>query len=591
MANKKHYDNPEDSFYTFLAVLLFFIVMWFQFGESILSFFKTLALWLTETRHSILYFFNFDVTGTLDHFTQLYNLDNDKKLYSLYICLNVIGHCLLPLVISISALWLIYCYFVWKYENYFFRDFKDTKRKSSLKALKEEITRINPRTLPVLHLSANQPDSERGAYTRHLTPWEFAVFHGIIDGTSLVPKKVKETFEPDKCKTAFISQVGKLMPDVTKEDYLSHFSPAEKIMLSVFCAYHEEDYIAMNEILDRAAVSFEVLNSSKTTTYRLNISNTFNKLVLQSIEDALFNSSQLDEFDIKRQSNHKFPPLINKRILKTLKKHDFIQTVLMDLMTDIPLIGSSDMMWLKGIDSTLFYALDTIGRPSPLVNAYTMFWLYHQEEKAFIQNQKPKISSEVPISKVLSYYDTEKLVNDFYFSLEDTNWLHHHKYKDVEDDQSAKLDGEFSYENILNVLIIKELNENKVWKMKSIHFRDTDGHTFIDPMILNDAERLDEFDAKKIQKIVNSHFLIVNDIKTFGSMLKNNASAIGDYFLRGYSVLSEIQEKKKLRSATWHYAVHDKVKILKEENDLSLEDIHWLIFNNLKEETPRQITW
>ncbi|MFK5892219.1 MAG: hypothetical protein QM504_03245 [Pseudomonadota bacterium] len=496
-----------------------------------------------------------------------------------------IGQSIKWFVALILSLILAYILITYRYENYFRREF-------DFSSLKKEYGKINPRILPALIFPDFTPDSLRGPITQSETPWQFAVIHKIIAADKFTSIETRETFDEDTTKKVFQKQCGQILPQPLLKQNTIMLKGASKIMLGIMCAYLEREYELFKELTNESSRWFNAKINIDTNNHKfwMDIPNKYHNIIERLITQAFTQSVTISTHEkIKRDKKNE--SYVNSILRNAYYKHDFTYTFLMEIFEQIPLISvSHDYKWLKAINRPLFYALNVIGRPSPLTRSHGPHYLYNVENTLFSKNtrlfDKDMLNTTVMTTELLlNMHEWEPLINDFYFSLEDTQWVHHSSYKDVEDNDIINLsEKDFSYENKAYVLIIKQYTGQKLVS-KSLHFKRYDGSFIMEPIILNESEILNIKDAARFKALIDAFYLYVNDMTALEYLCYKNKDTLKNIRIIGYNILPDAAEVLGSNAKSWYNIMKEVNRINENEASgmLSEEDMNWGVINSVND--------
>ena len=218
------------------------------------------------------------------------------------------------------------------------------------------------RIRPTLWLKGRMSASERGNYTRALSPYEFAHAVGAI-----VPHASTSTTESswnaEKASSAFALQLG-VAPLPASEDpalAINAMAYHEQLLFAVFAARVMDKKKASDDLLDGIAIGFgphwgmrkHVLQRLRGRNYQGWPSLGPWVIRLSSRERALLASILRDA-------------AASKEIRNFLSAHAYVRTLLPALLdraqTVHGILTTSDFRWIKAVDRPLHFALNDVGR-------------------------------------------------------------------------------------------------------------------------------------------------------------------------------------------------------------------------------------
>jgi len=211
------------------------------------------------------------------------------------------------------------------------------RKAHSMKSLAEQEKKNWPYIVPVLGLDlVNEPINE-GPWAMSETPMRFAKKHKLlkeekkkVDDTGLKRDyRILVTVKRGKANRLFARQLGAPWNDVWS------LPQYQRALFAIFAAKGEGDRDVANDLLRQIAMSADS----------------------HPITPAKLNFKGADEL-LKKHENSK----IVKKVVET---HAFFYTVMSSMMEVARLDGvlaSAEFIWLKPIDRTLWYVLNTVGR-------------------------------------------------------------------------------------------------------------------------------------------------------------------------------------------------------------------------------------
>lgn len=585
--HKNHHDPLLENLVLWCIALGAFIFLLWIFRTPIYFFSVFIANRVLTSIYFVFSDFGLDTTIIINKLIFLQSAsDFVPSFYNIYKVHSLIGSIFNVILSIILFIWLIYCLIVYKYEKSFNRVF-------DYSSLKKEYFKINPKGKILEHLEEFVENSKKGNLKRSQTYWQFAVFHKIINGSLPSKNATKETFDDAKALSTIQSQIGELHPHpIICNNKVMITGPA-KIILAILCHYHERNYKQTKNLIIKIFewCDFKHLGSGNYK-YSMNIPThetvEMNKIIIQ----AFTNSQTLDEHD-KIRRKEAGEPYINNVIRHSLYIHSFTTTLLMSLFSKMKQVSATkELLWLKCMDRSLYYALHSVGSPSPLPESMGQFFVYEQEQLLFTR-KKPLIQKDLSkpfalkTKDIIPLFNWDIIINDFYFELDQTQWVHHEKYLEVDDEDLINLtEREFSFESKIKILLLGKI-ENKKFITQSLHFKKEDGSIFIEPMKLNQAGMLDESNATKLNIVISSNYIITNDLQSLRKVCLDNKELLKDTMPRGYDALPDACEVLGIKAWNWHYVVkkytqeqHDAKEI---KSQLSEQDYNWYLLNHIEQ--------
>ena len=256
------------------------------------------------------------------------------------------------------------------------------KRSYTIQSLVDAEKESWPQIVPVASLDLVSADIDEGPWAMALTPMQFAKKHKLLQEERVVSS------DPN------VLQISKIMASLLREDayrvfslqvgrYWSgaeHLNSYTKALFAVFAARAARDGDGATKLLMQIA--------SSTGGGKLNFSGT-------------------DELLEKHKNN--------KLIIKAIQGHAFILTVMASMLvlarTD-GVLAVADFLWLKPLDRTLWYMLNSVGRQTPFVEVAGPFAHWLAEKTMRRQLKGPMIDEavnalDIAIKEVLYSPDEE----------------------------------------------------------------------------------------------------------------------------------------------------------------------------------------
>ena len=556
------------------------------------------------------YSIGFDTVNTTTSLILLTDgeLASSPSYSNLWKIMDIVGRRFNYLFVGMIIIWLIVVNVFYRYENFF-------RRTLNFASHKKDMIKINPKLSPIAHIKNYATNEEKGPFSRSETPWEFAVKYNIIKGHLSSTAETKATFNEKRALKVFQNQMGEIMPHPLVQDGVPQIDGSSRIMLGILCAFYEREYSLFKELTYDSARWFKATPIIKNIPfykrwlakikvildiqgwhagpfkYEMNVPQHRSEQLDRLIVQAFTNSCTIDKHEHTRRME-KNEPLIHKDIRKAIHIHDFTFTILMKMWAGIPLISANDYIWLKGINRPLFYALNVVGRPSPLTRSMGTFHLYVTEFNSFKTNSKlfkKELDKPHGYKKdfILKSTDMEPMLDDLHFILEHGQWVHHERYKDVEDEAIINLEErEFSYDNEL-IIVTHSVYDRDAGKVKCeyLQFLTMDNEEFISIMVLNDAEKLDDIDINNFNAIINSYYIYTTDINVLSHICYINSVSKNKLILRGYNYLQDFRELTNVDHRSFYsFMKKHKANWPELEKNYSDQDIARDLINKLSPE-------
>jgi len=230
---------------------------------------------------------------------------------------------------------------------YFSNPLLKFKKTYSIQSLVDAEKDSWPQIMPVANLDLVNTDIDEGPWAMALTPMQFAKKYHLLqeervvatDPNLLQLAKITASLRKDEAYRIFSLQVGRYWTSI------DHLNPYTKALFAIFAARANRDRDGANKLLLQI--------SSSTASNKLDFAGT-------------------DELIAKHKDN--------KAVVKIMQNHAFILTVMASMLvlsrTD-GVLATADFLWLKPIDRTLWYMLNSVGRQTPFVEVAGPFahWL------------------------------------------------------------------------------------------------------------------------------------------------------------------------------------------------------------------------
>jgi intracellular multiplication protein IcmP len=322
-----------------LAILLFIVVgiIWYLAHDYIVGFIFQIKLYqakavyflINELQPQIAF-----IQNTASSEVSFQDLSNVSDAIGQYVRYPVI------LLLAIFGIWLIA------------GDASLSFRKTyNMKLLAQSEQSNWPQIKPVLKLDLISQDIDKGPWAMAMTPLQFAKkYHllqeePVIISEQTIQRKVKRVFSviSPKAKQVFTLQLGEYFQN--PEELNIH----TKALFTIFAARINHDRDSANKLLKQIAIS---------------------------ASESKLNFSGMQEL-LNKHKNSKLVQAITT-------KHAFVYTVMASLLVKARkdgVLATSEFLWLKPIDRSLWYMLNSVGRQTPFVEISGPFahWLAEKE--------------------------------------------------------------------------------------------------------------------------------------------------------------------------------------------------------------------
>ncbi len=257
------------------------------------------------------------------------------------------------------------------------------KKTYSIQSLVTEEKYSWPQIMPVANLDLINTDIDEGPWAMGLSPMQFAKkFHLLQeerilsnDPNVLQQSKITAAVRRNEAHQTFSIQLGRYWTGI------EHLNSHTKALFAAFAARAGHDREASNNLLMQIAAS--------TETGKLDFSGT-------------------DELLKKYRDN--------KGVIKVMQSHAFVLTVMASMLqlarTD-GVLATADFLWLKPLDRTLWFMLNSVGRQTPFAEVSGPFahWLAERalKRKLSVPMVEEAVNAlEVAIKEVIYIPDVEE---------------------------------------------------------------------------------------------------------------------------------------------------------------------------------------
>lgn len=231
----------------------------------------------------------------------------------------------------------------------------------SMQTLKKAELNVWPQSKPTLGKDLVSEDLKKGPWAMAMTPVAFCEQHKIIKSIVKDGKSIGKLVRGPAYRV-FSLQTGRLWPG------LNGLKIHVKALLAIFSAKANHDTDLANKLLD------QISTSSGT-----------GKLDFSGVQEVL----------------NKYYP--SKVVQRTIAHHAYLLTVMasmLELARTDGVLASAEFLWLKPIDRTLWYMLNSVGRrvAVPEIAGAFAHWLAEKELKAPIRT--PMVEAAVKAMEV-----------------------------------------------------------------------------------------------------------------------------------------------------------------------------------------------
>lgn len=358
-----------------ISIAILIALIWFL-GSHKIVYYSTPLLWLLSTP---IYFFDSEQWARLNEAYVYYRTKpGEIKLHHYMAYANA---CLKPLALLVSSLSAVYVASLFMGKN-------AQSIKRSLKPMEAaiEISKTFPAIIPVLHLGPKLIKNELPLWRRQTFPEEVwsqqlvnrrpMVEKGVLnlDRVAMYFRGGEAADGPQKLRSGrrWSSMLGYQIVDLIKDRsnastivFPDRFSPQGKVIYALLCAHAfggrdgKTDYRKAAEQLNRSC------SGQKDGVPNLTVAQWL--------------------YDKYRQ---------HEMAAKLFTVHHWEYSFLFALFFKAKLTGKAthtDFIWLKPLDRILFYALNTVGRSTPPVEAAAVFSQFDYEIKVAKANRLPLV--------------------------------------------------------------------------------------------------------------------------------------------------------------------------------------------------------
>lgn len=222
--------------------------------------------------------------------------------------------------------------------TYFANVTEKFKHVYSMETLRRAENKIWPQITPVMKLDLVKQDLDEGSWATSQTPRLFANKYNLLFETK-TDRELQVTLNEGAAYRIFAMQVGQFWRDI--ESFPMHI----QALYAIFLARANHDREAADKLLDQIAVSA-----------------TTDKLDFKGVKELV--------------AKHR----TSKPALYAERRHAYLLTVMMTLLelarTD-GVLATAEFLWLKPIDRSLWYVLNSVGRQTafPEVAGAYAHWL------------------------------------------------------------------------------------------------------------------------------------------------------------------------------------------------------------------------
>ncbi len=257
------------------------------------------------------------------------------------------------------------------------------RRTYTMKSL-AEAEQVNwPQIKPIVKLDLISQDIDNGPWAMAMTPMQFAKKYKLLQEEPIVlsDQTLRRKARPsvsvirNKAKQIFTLQLGRYWesPNVLNDH--------TKALFAIFAARINRDREQANKLVSQIAVSVDS-----------------GKLNFAGVDDLL--------------NKHKD----SKHVIEITQRHAFLLTVMASMLETARndgVIATADFLWLKPLDRSLWYMLNSIGRQTPYVEVAGPFahWLAEKEfgRKIMVPMVDEAVTAlEVAVQEIIYVPDEEE---------------------------------------------------------------------------------------------------------------------------------------------------------------------------------------
>jgi intracellular multiplication protein IcmP len=257
------------------------------------------------------------------------------------------------------------------------------KKVYSMRSLRTAEKENWPQITPVVNLDLVKEDINEGPWAMAASPMQFAKKHRLLQEERVVSEtdllateQVIATLRREEAYQVFALQIGRYW--TSPEDLNIH----TKALFAVFAARANRDRDGANKLLREIAASTET-----------------GKLDFSGVKSL---------FEKHKQ---------NKMVIKVCSKHAFILTVMASMLLlarEDGVLATADFLWLKPVDRSLWFMLNSVGRQTPFTEVSGPFAHWLAERKIGRKLNVPMIEEAVnalesALKEIIYVPDEEKI--------------------------------------------------------------------------------------------------------------------------------------------------------------------------------------
>ena len=397
--NKKSKVSKDEHMLQMAFVFLIFgLILWFIFGQSISKAYIQIMQWQITMMHGVANLFGIHADGMHNFLKTVNSYDFGTKIDIAELQIIAEHGEVYTKWMNISLFSLLIIYALIRKKTSPNRKYN---RVFTAEPLIQELSKAFLRIRPILHLKFGQDDKDRGAFTWMLSPFEWAVEREVIIDHGQ-PIKTKKTFDPTKCKQELINDIQSEVYQGVGPDQLDII---RRYIFAVYSLWYLERYKEHNELLDLGSIWFKVIQKDgKKDSYEWNISSKWvdkiNKICKEGIAEP--------------------------RVKRIITSYVFVDSILKALMSEIPKTTVAYYIWLKAINKNLYYTLHQTGQETSPILVKGMTEIYEHEVKLVSQGKRLVTQQEqesLTKKDILSRLDLNSWVSDVWWSLEESGFM------------------------------------------------------------------------------------------------------------------------------------------------------------------------